>query len=902
MTMTSPSAARTVQRDTYFTILHTALSVKEFRFTREAVLAWLTAYPGDLRAGVIYARAQMGDQRPRQAIPILEQITAADPEYLEAQELLFQAYQAAGKAIPAQSLSCLLALGSPLGERETVATWGRQLWTTREAIAKGDPDEASKRVQGALGANPATPLVGLTHLQAMAKMETAPLAGKRELANYYAQRWPDCLAISLLLADWLMEGEADRAVALLHKAAARDVAGQVVQRLWGEQHPYRSLWPEKLELPFETAIPAAVAAALGLNQLPAGDQTEDQPANASRIESDLAGLKTITWFRKPNPRLDKTEAEPDASLPTAHTPSEKPHTDEQDLLVKEQHEGDPHLPESLLPVQKELSRVAKKLKKSGVMRTDGRFPIYVMFSVRRSLQAVYGPEAAAEVENELKRLAEVLQANLNGGQRWGARIFFADDPANLSALGIKPARPDEPWDLKLALSDLDKALASRGEMIGAVLIVGGPEIVPFHNLPNPVEDQDPTVPSDSPYTTRDENYFVPEWPIGRLPGGTGRDAKPIITAIQKITGEHARPAQPSPWYIHLIRLIANMLNARTGSNGSNSAQYGFGYSAAIWKRASYQVFHSIGSQNEVLISPPLNSETSTLRLPMARLGYFNLHGMPNSPNWYGQSDPADGTSGVDYPVALRPRDIDMSGTLNGNTVPAAIFTEACYGANILDKTAQDAIALKFLEKGCQVFIGSTCMAYGSLNTPLCAADLLAEAFWTNLQAGLPAGEAFRIAKVNLAKSMHGRQGYLDGEDQKTLISFILLGDPLARPLKLNRTSKGVARSLAIPADLKTISDLAEPRETASVEMLSYVKHVVEQYLPGMRDAKMDFRRESIPFDSDRPGLTGKTKQATRERKLVILSKSIAHSNQVHKHYARLTLDEQGKLVKLVVSR
>jgi hypothetical protein len=439
-------------------------------------------------------------------------------------------------------------------------------------------------------------------------------------------------------------------------------------------------------------------------------------------------------------------------------------------------------------------------------------------------------------------------------------------------------------------------------MIGAVLIVGGPEIVPFHNLPNPVEDQDATVPSDSPYTTRDENYFVPEWPIGRLPGGNGKDARPIISAIQKIATEHARPAQPSPWYIHLIRVIANMLNARGSSNGSNGARYGFGYSAAIWKRASYQVFHSIGSQNEVLISPPLNSETNTLRLPMARLGYFNLHGMSDSPDWYGQRDPADGTSGVDYPVALRPRDIDMSGTLNGNTVPAAILTEACYGANIQEKSAQDAIALKFLEKGCQVFIGSTCMAYGSLNTPLSAADLLAEAFWDNLQTGLPAGEAFRIAKVSLAKSMHGRQGYLDGEDQKTLISFILLGDPLARPLKVNRTSKGVARSLASPPDLKTISDPSEPRETASAEMMTYVKHVVEQYLPGMRDAKIDFRRESVPLDPERPGPSAKGSRLTRERKLVILSKSITHSNQIHKHYARLTLDEQGKLVKLVVSR
>ena len=46
-------------------------------------------------------------------------------------------------------------------------------------------------------------------------------------------------------------------------------------------------------------------------------------------------------------------------------------------------------------------------------------------------------------------------------------------------MGIKPVIGNDPWQIKLALADLDQALAKRGEMIGALLIVGGPEIVPF---------------------------------------------------------------------------------------------------------------------------------------------------------------------------------------------------------------------------------------------------------------------------------------------------------------------------------------------------------------------------------------------------------------------------------------
>jgi hypothetical protein len=95
-----------------------------------------------------------------------------------------------------------------------------------------------------------------------------------------------------------------------------------------------------------------------------------------------------------------------------------------------------------------------------------------------------------------------------GFQNWGALLYLADDPDISAALGLKPARHNDPWSLKLAISDLDNALAKRGERIGALIIIGGHEVVPFHHLPNPVEDVDHYVPSDNPYGTRDENYFV----------------------------------------------------------------------------------------------------------------------------------------------------------------------------------------------------------------------------------------------------------------------------------------------------------------------------------------------------------------------------------------------------------
>ena len=75
-------------------------------------------------------------------------------------------------------------------------------------------------------------------------------------------------------------------------------------------------------------------------------------------------------------------------------------------------------------------------------------------------------------------------------------------------------------------------------MIGALLIVGGPEVIPFHRLPNPTDDMDREVESDNPYSTLDSNYFVPEWPVGRLPGESGQDAGMLIEQLRNVF-EHA---------------------------------------------------------------------------------------------------------------------------------------------------------------------------------------------------------------------------------------------------------------------------------------------------------------------------------------------------------------------------
>ena len=299
---------------------------------------------------------------------------------------------------------------------------------------------------------------------------------------------------------------------------------------------------------------------------------------------------------------------------------------------------------------------------------------------------------------------------------------------------------------------------------------------------------------------------------------------------------------------------------------------------------------------------------NNLPLPISQMGYFNLHGVRDSVEWFGQRDPGNGEPGPDFPIALHPKDI-----VDGRQSHLIIFSEACYGAHILDKSIEEALSLKFLDSGAQAFIGSTVISYGSITPPLNAADLLGKAFWGYFKEGYPAGDALLRAKIFLAKEMHKRQGYLDGEDQKTLISFVLYGDPLSRvnELKHTKSYRLFSDNLQAPKNLKTVCD----REDTSIDpekipndVIANVKKIVDQYLPGMRDAQVSISREHIECASENHecptsqlGPKGKYK-FDPDRRVVTLSKQITLTKHVHESYARLTLDKNGNVVKLAVSR
>ena len=98
----------------------------------------------------------------------------------------------------------------------------------------------------------------------------------------------------------------------------------------------------------------------------------------------------------------------------------------------------------------------------------------------------------------------------------------------------------------------------------------------------------------------------------------------------------------------------------------------------------------------------------------------------------------------------------------------------------------------------------------------------------------------------------------------------------------------------------------------SIETISHLKSVVAQYLPGMSDADVRFSQERqtcANFCNHYPQGKQCVHQKSSDdhthyksqRRVVTLSKNYEQAQQIHRQYARLTLDDTGNIVKMVVS-
>jgi hypothetical protein len=367
--------------------------------------------------------------------------------------------------------------------------------------------------------------------------------------------------------------------------------------------------------------------------------------------------------------------------------------------------------------------------------------MHLIMSSQKKLKDKYGAEGLAKLEAKLEEYRAVLEK-----KALQSALVYVDDPFSLGTFHLAAVDAEDPGAVKELLDGLEKALIASGQPLDSVLLLGGNAIVPFHQLDNPSYsphwDPDKKVLSDNPYASTDDEVLIPERAVGRMPDGRSNDVGLLLAQLDAAMAHHTQPTRPF---------------------------FNFGYSAEVWQKASQAVYGKVGKLLFLRLSPPRTLDTfRDWWLRRRKFLYFNLHGSDATPFWYGQRD-------ASYPIAFGPQVIEGS-----EVQGAVVFSEACYGAYIINKDPDEAISLKFMEQGAACFVGSTKIAFGPSAPPSTEADLMGVYFLAHIKKGLPFGQAFKEAKIAFAQEMIRRQGGLDNDDEKTLLEFVLYGDPSLR--------------------------------------------------------------------------------------------------------------------------
>jgi len=355
-------------------------------------------------------------------------------------------------------------------------------------------------------------------------------------------------------------------------------------------------------------------------------------------------------------------------------------------------------------------------------------------TVRKALEDRYQATGYQSIREALTAYAEAA----------GAVVVALDDADDMGGYGLPAALGGEPGSLLLALRSLRQKIGP----LDSLLLVGGNDIVPHCQVANPVTDRgvdgDAVVLSDNPYGTDADTldeYLAPPLAVGRLtdfPRGSADD-------------------------------FVQLLNAATASRKSRTVRSRT--AAAVvnldWSDFSREAASPLPAPVEWYYSPGYLMNRSRRADADREFLYFNLHGFSGVAEWQGYDSVLER-----FVTAVTPDAFDQE-YVSG----AVVFAENCYGAQTDGRTPANCCALRLVQEGA-AFVGATGLAYGSHLAPsffLDDADALAQGFWTGVTNGLQLGEALRQARQQYWADSHTPPS--NPFKQKTLLQFILLGDP-----------------------------------------------------------------------------------------------------------------------------
>jgi hypothetical protein len=219
----------------------------------------------------------------------------------------------------------------------------------------------------------------------------------------------------------------------------------------------------------------------------------------------------------------------------------------------------------------------------------------------------------------------------------------------------------------------------------------------------------------------------------------------------------------------------------------------------------------------------------------ARVHFFNCHGGLRTPEFYGQ--PSE--KSYSYPVCFNSEMIDKKITYG--TVVAA---ECCYGGLLYNPYRPNKISFPisntYLINNAMGYAGSTTAAYGP-SEGQGGADYITQYFLIAVRKGASIGRAFLEAQQRFVEKADVK---MDPTDLKTIMQFLLLGDPSVTPVA--ETAKTTPGKTAVKAILnKTEHEVKERKERRMklAEKSIYISKTSEAPVVEKNEAKGPLKKE-----------------------------------------------------------
>ena len=384
---------------------------------------------------------------------------------------------------------------------------------------------------------------------------------------------------------------------------------------------------------------------------------------------------------------------------------------------------------------------------------------------RGRLAEQYGPGGVEKID---AAVAELIKAD--DGRGIETIYVHLDDTEEMQTVCSRPVRKNP--TAVACKKAIDRIIAACP--FDYIALLGSDDIIPHFNLPNPAvgfpSDDDREVPSDNPYAcsspfkaTSPSSYLVPDRVLGRIPDVIGsKDPEPLLKYLRAAAA--SEPLSPSAFALDLMICCDSW-------SGSGSK------CAASLARAA----------ENLLLTPPTTDVSEPLRdRHRARLHMIKCHGAIRDPRFFG--DIPAGAPVVLHSDSLKDR-------IAASTVVAAM---CCYGAALFDPSGGNVTGLPipnvYLQQGAAGYVGATCVAYVGLTEMQCG-DRIACHFLETVLTGASLGTAFLDVKQRFMADINKAGRSPNAPEEKTMIEFVLLGDPSLRPV-LSRDERSTIHAAA----------------------------------------------------------------------------------------------------------